>query len=128
MPLSNCKIHLELNWIEDCILYNDGDSAKFKITDVKLHVSIVTLPTKDKVNLTRHLSHGFKRSVFWNNYQAISGKVINQETNIYELLSASFQCVKRLIALAYAIAANAANNEAGIKDNRKFFIPRRKIE
>ena len=27
MPLINCKIHLELNWIEDCILSSTGDSA-----------------------------------------------------------------------------------------------------
>ena len=37
---------------------------------------------------------------------------------MYELLSASFKGVKRLFGLPYAIAANAANNEAGIKDNR----------
>ena len=45
MLLINCKIHLELNWIENCILFNAGDSAKFKITDAKLHVSTVTLST-----------------------------------------------------------------------------------
>ena len=38
MPLISCKAHLELNWIEDCILSIDGNSAKFKITDAKLHV------------------------------------------------------------------------------------------
>ena len=42
----------------------------------------------------------------------------NQGTNIYELLSASFQGVKTLLVLAYVIAANAANNKAGIKDNK----------
>ena len=36
MPLINCKIHLELNWIKDCILSSTGDSAKFKIIDAKL--------------------------------------------------------------------------------------------
>ena len=46
MPLINCKVHLELNWIDKCILSNLGDSAKFKITDAKLHVPIVTLSTK----------------------------------------------------------------------------------
>ena len=46
-PLINCKVYLELNWIEDCILSSAGDSAKFVITDAKLHVPIVTLPTKD---------------------------------------------------------------------------------
>ena len=71
MPLSNCKIHLELNWTEDCILYNDGDSAKFKITDV-------TSSTKDNVNLTKQLSDRFKRSAYWNSYQTISAEVIEK--------------------------------------------------
>ena len=61
MPLMNCKIHLELNWAEDCFLSSSGDSAKFKITDVKkfkityakLHVPIVTFFTKDNINLTK---------------------------------------------------------------------------
>ena len=48
MPLINCKVYLELNWIEDCILSSAGNSAKFAITDTKLHVPIVTLSTKDK--------------------------------------------------------------------------------
>ena len=53
MTLINCKIHLELNWREDCILSSAGDSANFKISDAKLHVRIVTLSTKDNVNLTK---------------------------------------------------------------------------
>ena len=52
--LINCKIHLELNWIEDCILSKAGDTAKFKITDAKLNVPIVTLSTKDHVNLIKN--------------------------------------------------------------------------
>ena len=51
MALISFKIHLELNWIEDCILSGAGDSVKFKITDAKLNVSIVTLSTKNNVNL-----------------------------------------------------------------------------
>ena len=88
MPLINSKIHLELNWIEDCILSSAEDSAKFKITDAKLHVPVVTLSTKNNVNLTKQLSDGFKRSVYWNNYQTIPAKVINQRTNIYDFFSA----------------------------------------
>ena len=53
MPLFNCKVHLELNWIEDCILSSAGDSRKFEITDVKLHVPIVPLSTKDSANLRK---------------------------------------------------------------------------
>ena len=79
--------------------------------DAKLHVPIVTLSIKDNANLIKLLNDGFKRSVYWNNYQIIPGKVIEKVKNIYELLSASFQGVKRLFVLGYVIAANDANNE-----------------
>ena len=125
MPLINCKINLKLSWIEDCILSSVGDSAKFKITDAKLHVPKATLSTKYNVNLTKQLSDGFQRYVSLNNSQIIPEKVINNETNIYELLSASFQGVRRLFVLAYDATDD---NEAGIKDNKKYFLPRAKIE
>ena len=67
-PLIDCKFHLELNLVEDCILSSARDSARFKITDGKLHVPIVTLSTKDIINLAKQLSNAFKRSVYWNNY------------------------------------------------------------
>ena len=84
--IRNFKVHLELNWIEDCAWL----SAKFEITGAKLHVPIVTLSTKDSVNLTKQLSKGFKRFVYWKNYQTNSAIVIEKGTNIYELLNASF--------------------------------------
>ena len=37
-----CKVHLELNWIEGCILSSGGDFSKFKIMDAKLQIPIVT--------------------------------------------------------------------------------------
>ena len=128
MPLINCKVYLELNWIEDCILSSAGDSAKFAITDAKLHVPIVTLSTKDSANLTKQLNEGFKRSVYWNSYETKPAKVIEQGKNLYELLNASFQGVRRLFVLAYVVAAGAANDEAGIKDNKKYFLPRGEIK
>ena len=128
MPLINCKVYLELNWIEDCILSSAGDSAKFAITDAKLHVPIVTLSTKDSTNLTKQLSKGFKRSVYWNSYETRPAKVIEQGKNLYELLNASFQGVRRLFVLAYVVAAGAANDEAAIKDNKKYFLPRGEIK
>ena len=77
-----------MNWIEDCILSSDRDSARFKVTDAKLNVPIVTLSAKGNVNLTQQLSNGFQRSVYWNSYQIIPAKIINKGTNVYELLSA----------------------------------------
>ena len=75
--------------------------------------------------MTKQLSNGFKRSVYWNNYQAIPAKVINDDTNIYGLLRVSFQGVRRLFVLAYDAADD---NEAGMKDNqKKYFFPRADI-
>ena len=86
------------------VFLSAGDSAKFKITDTKLHVPIITLFT---VNLTKQLSDEFKKSVNWSNYQTALERVINKGTNIYELLT--FQDVKRLFVLAYVIPQNAPN-------------------
>ena len=132
MPLINCKVYLELNWIEDCILSSDGYSAKFAIKDAKLHVSIITLSTKDSEKLAKQLNEGSKRSVYWNSYETKPANVIEQEKKISELLNASFQGVKRLFVLAYFIAApvgdNPADNTAGIKSNKKYFLRRGEIK
>ena len=63
----------------------------------------------------KKLSKGFRRSVYWNSYETKSAKVIEKGKNLYELLNASFQGIKRLFVLVYAIAANG-NDEAGIKN------------
>ena len=80
MPLINCKIHLELNWNNDCVKYGadtfaGGDNANnreitLQIINTKLYVPIATLSTKDNVNLKKQLNEGFKRSVYWNEYKS----------------------------------------------------------
>ena len=135
MPLINCKFYLELNWIEDCILSSAGSTAKFAITNTNLHVPIVILYTKDSTNLAKQLNDGFEISVYWNSYEAKPAKVIEQGKNIYELLNASFQGVKRLFVFGYVIAAPAAGDNppyvdetTGIKNNKKYFLPRGEIK
>ena len=118
MTLINCKVNLELNWIEGCILSSAENSAKFEKTDAKLQVRIVTLSTKDSANLTNQISEGFRRSVYWNSYKTRPAEEIEKGKNLYKLLNASFQGVRSLFVLAYIIAAGAANDEAGIKNNR----------
>ena len=122
MPLINCKVFLELSWIEDCVLSSAGDSAKWAIADTKLHVPIVTFSTKDSANLTKQLNEGFKRSAYWNSYETKPAKVIEQgktyTKNLYELLNISFQDVKKLFVLAYFIA-EGGNDEAGKKKTIK---------
>ena len=71
MQSINCKIHLELNWNNNCLMYGAdtyaaGDNANIrettcKLTSRKLYVPIVTLSSKDNVNRTKELNEGFKR-------------------------------------------------------------------
>ena len=75
------------------------------------------MSTKDSANLAK--------SVYWNSYEAKPAKVI--EKNIYKLLNASFQGVKKFFVLAYFIADDG-NEEADIKDNKKYFLPRGEIK
>ena len=77
--LINCKIHLELNWNNNCVMYGadtyaGGDNANnrettFQITSTKLYVPVVTLSTKNNVNLTKQLDEGFNGSVYRNEYK-----------------------------------------------------------
>ena len=99
MPLINCKVYLELNWIEDCILSSAGDAAKFAITDAKLYVPIVTLSTKDSANLTKQLSEGFKRSVYWNSNETKPPKVIEKEKTYTNYLMHHFKALKDYLFL-----------------------------
>ena len=74
MPLINCKIHIELNWDNNCVMYgadayaadNNNRETTFQITSTKLYVPVVTLLTKDNENLIKQLDEGFKTSVYWN--------------------------------------------------------------
>ena len=128
MPLINRKVCFELNWIENCLLSNVGKSAKPEITDVKLHVPIVTLSTKDSANLRKQLNEGFKRSVYWNRYETKPVAVIEKGKCLYELLNALFNGVRGLFVHAYVIAAGTKNDEAGIRNNKKYFFLGREIK
>ena len=77
--------------------------------------------------MAKQLSEGFKRSVYWNSYETKPAKVTEQRKNIYELLNAPFEGVKRLFVLAYFIA-DGGNEEAGIKSNKKYFLLRGEIK
>ena len=69
--------------------------------------------------MTKQLSEGFKRSVYWTSYQINPTKVTEKGKNLYKLLNASFQGVRRLFVLAYVVVAGAADDETGIKNNKK---------
>ena len=134
MPLINCKIHLELNWDNNCVMYGantyaGGDNAnkretKFQIPSTKLYVPAVTLSTKDNENLTKQLDEGFKRSVYWNKYKSkIETKNLDANNVTRFPLDASFQGVNRLFVLAFD---NTENGDKKVErdSHRKYFLPR----
>ena len=131
MPLINCKFKLSLKWIENCILSSSGTAAIFKITDAKLYVTMVTLKTKDNTKLSKLLSDGSKRSIYWNKYKATDNILVetaaaNDEKYIRELLDSSYKGVKRLFVLVYN--NTEGNSQVSIDSFKKYFLPRVKIE
>ena len=78
MPLINCKIELLLKWSKNCILSSKHSNSVFTITDTKLYVSIVTLKTEDNTKLSKLLSQGFKRPIYWNEFKVIPMKITRQ--------------------------------------------------
>ena len=122
MPLINCKIHLELNWTKDCVMSTIADTT-FKITNTKLYVPIVTLSSKDNVKLVKLLEEGFKRPVYWNEYQT---KIESKNLDINNLtkfpLDASFQGVRKLFVLAFGNTDNG-NKKVERNSRTKYFLP-----
>ena len=90
IPLINYKVELSLRWTENCVLCggenindtgavaNAGTAATFKITDAKFYVPIVALSAVDNAKLSNLLNEGFEISVYWNEYNVLSEKIIMQ--------------------------------------------------
>ena len=55
MPLINCDINLTLTWSEKCVISSVTEATRFKITDTKLYVPVVTLSTQDNTKLLQQL-------------------------------------------------------------------------
>ena len=99
----------------------------FKITSTNLYAPIVTLSTKDNLNLTKQLNEVFKRSVYWNEYKSkIETKEADANNLTRFLLDASFQGVNRLFILAFD-NTNNATNKVERDGHRKYFLPRANI-
>ena len=113
-----------MSWDPDYILTSLDGALTFTITDAKLYFPVVTLSIEDNERLSKLLSEGFKRPVYWNKYQVIPNKTYNQNHYIRELIDASYQGVKRLFLLAY----NNDANTISVDSHQRYFLPRIKIE
>ena len=131
ISLINCKVELSLDWSENCILSTGGNNGIFVMTDAKLYIPVVTSLPEDNAKLSKLLSEGFKRSVYWNKYKVIPIRTVeiaanNEEKYIRGLLDSNYQGVKRLFVLAYK--NTAGNNQVSIHSFRKYFLPRVRVE
>ena len=50
-------------------IFSANGETKFRITDTKLYVPVVTLSTQDHTKLLEQLKSGFKKRTNWNKYQ-----------------------------------------------------------
>ena len=131
------KIAVPLKYLsKGCVMSNIADTT-FKITNTKLYVPIVTLSSKDNVKLVKLLEEGFKRPVYWNEYQTkIESRNLGNNNLTRFPLDASFQGVRRLFVLVFNNTTvnvpndpiNNTNNRVEINIHKKHFLPRANIE
>ena len=105
-------------------MFSIAAATTFRITSAKLYVPIVTLSTKDNVNLTKQLNEGFKRPVYCNEYKSkIETKEVNDQNLTRFPLDASFQGVNRPFVLAFN-NTDGNSNQVEMKSHKKYFLLR----
>ena len=70
MPLINYEVEIMLTWSKNSVITNSTGERKFKITEAKFYVPVVTLSTQDNSKLLQQLKSGFKRIINWNKYES----------------------------------------------------------
>ena len=119
MPLINCEVNLILTWSKDCVITNSTGAGKFKITETKLYVPVVTLSTQDNAKLLQQLKSGFKRTINWNKYES-NIKTFAQNRYLNHLINPSFQGVNRLFVLSF-------ENENVRTSHSTYYLPKVEI-
>ena len=126
MPSINCKIEWKIRWPKHCVLSvagtdgnHDDNDIIFPIEGTKLYVPVVTLLATKNQKLSKLLSKGFERSVYWDECKTKSEK--KNTTNEYSyFLESNFVVSNKLFILVYS---NEANNAKKFND-RKYYLPK----
>ena len=122
ISLINCEVELILTWAKNCVLADmtvrdaEGDNpaivapsgAKFKITDTKLYVPVVTLSKENDIKLLEQLKSGFKRTMKWNKYRSHM-TIQPQNNNLNYSIDPTFTNVNRLFVLSFQRIAGENN-------------------
>ena len=118
MLLINCEVSLFLTWSSTCVISSTTGETKFKITETKIYVPIVTLSTQDNTKLRQQLKSGFKRTINWNNYQS-NPKTYPQKRYLNQLVDPSFQGVNKLFVLSFENETDRTSHSACYKSKNK---------
>ena len=107
------------DWYYNANDNSDDNNIIFNIKDTTLCAPVVTLSARENQKLSKLLSKGFERSVYWNEYNT---KYENKNTtNYYKyFLKSNFVGVNRLFVLVYA---NEANNTKRF-NAQKYYLPK----
>ena len=62
------------------VFFNYSTTATFKITDAKIYVPIVTLSIEDNAKLSKLLSEGFERPIYWKEYKVTPNKLLDSRS------------------------------------------------
>ena len=113
MPLSNCKVELKLKWTKYCVLSSLGtendindtagvNNITFTFKHTKLYIPVVTLSARDNQKLSKLLSKGFEKSVYWNKYRIIREN--RNTTNEFRyFLESNFVGINRLLFFSFML-------------------------
>ena len=111
MLLINSEVSLILTWFKNCAItskatidaepaINNPTKGKFRITETKLYVLVVTLLTEDGHKLLEQLKTGFKRTIKWNKCRSEVTKKA-KTVNLNYLIDPTFNGVNRLFVLSF---------------------------
>ena len=98
---------------------DNDDNIIFTIKDTKLYVPVVTLSAKDNRNLSKLLTKGFERSVYWNKYKTKSDNK-NRTNKFRYLLESDFVAVNRLFVVVYSNEDDASNRFKA----KRYYLPK----
>ena len=120
MPLINCEFELILTWFKNCVISSVTEETKFKVTEAKIYVPVVSLSTRDNAKFLQQLKSGLKRTTNWDKYKS-DIKAFAQNIYLDHLISPSFQGVNKIFVLSF-------ENKNGRTSHSTYYLPKVEIK
>ena len=106
--------------VQRCVISSVTGETKFKITETKLFVPVVTLSIQDNAKLLQQIKSGFKRTIN-RNKQESNKKPFAQNRYLNCLINPRFQGVNRLFVLSF-------ENEDDRTSHARYYLPKVEIK